>query len=328
MPDGKEYIPPRCNSYLLGHEAEEKKLLDAFKDNSLHNSWIISGVKGIGKATFAYKFARVLLNDDGRLVSQNSHPDLKIIERDYTDTDKRKIMKAIKDGQPLDESDLSGLKKSSFIRVDDVRTINEFLSKRSSNDGWRVVVIDSVDEMNSASANAVLKILEEPPYKTVMLLVSHNPNKLLPTIKSRCAKLQLKPLNDDIVASLLRRYRPDVKEAEVKEIAKISGGSIGKAIDYVDCGALKSYQELCKIIYAKDKFLLKDLMNFADVNEYELAKELILKFISENVRSCSSVEDMADVWDKALSVFSETEGLNLDKKQALINVINSICKVI
>ena len=123
----------------------------------------------------------------------NAHPDLKIIERDYTDTDRRKILKAIKEGEQLSDEEMKGLKKSAFIRVDDVRTINEFLTKRSADNNWRIVIIDSIDDMNPASANAVLKILEEPPYKTVMMLISHNPNKLLPTIRSRCAKLQLPP---------------------------------------------------------------------------------------------------------------------------------------
>ncbi|MFR8206156.1 MAG: hypothetical protein ACLU99_07325 [Alphaproteobacteria bacterium] len=120
-------------------------------------------IEGIGKATLAYRFARFLLSADNtrkdsytsldvspaspvfKLVSNNSHPDLKIIERDYTDTDKKKILKAIKDGEQLSSGEMKELKKSAFIRVDDVRTINEFLSKRSSNDGWRIVIIDSID---------------------------------------------------------------------------------------------------------------------------------------------------------------------------------------
>lgn len=163
-----------------------------------------------------------------KLVSNNSHPDLKIIERDYTDTDKKKILKAIKDGEQLSSGEMKELKKSAFIRVDDVRTINEFLSKRSSNDGWRIVIIDSIDDMNVASANAVLKILEEPPHKTLLLLISHNPNQLLPTIKSRCAKIELKPLSDANVASLLRRYRPELSETAVKRLPPYHPEALGR----------------------------------------------------------------------------------------------------
>lgn len=106
----------------------------------------------------------------------------------------KKVLKAIKEGERLSDEELKSLKKSAIIKVDDVRTINEFLAKKSSNDGWRVVIVDSIDDLNNAGANAILKILEEPPAKTVIMLISHNPNRLLPTIRSRCAKMNLKPL--------------------------------------------------------------------------------------------------------------------------------------
>ena len=340
---------PRKNDYLLGFEKEEKFLLDAWKNKTLHNSWLFSGVEGIGKATLAYKFARFVLyadyakkdsynslnipKDSGvfNLVSNNSHPDLKIIERDYTDTDKKKVLKAIKDGEQLSDDELKGLKKSAFIRIDDVRTVNEFLAKRSGNDGWRVVIIDSIDDMNTASANAILKILEEPPHKTLMLLISHNPNRLLPTIKSRCAKLNLHPLAETDVASLLRRYRPELNEKEVKELAELSSGSIGKAIMYADNDALNVYQKLSKIVYSRDKFVLGDVLDFcntysADDESYDLAQELILKFIAENVHQTSNLEEFAKSWDETIKIFNETAGLNLDKRQALMNIIVNLCK--
>ncbi len=353
MPDdvSTTVFTPKTNNFLLGHEKEEKMLLEAWKNNSLHNSWLFCGIEGIGKATLAYRFARFLLSADDKeksrynsldvgesnqvfkLVANNSHPDLKIIERDYTDTDRKKILKAIKDGEQLSDEEMKGLKRSAFIRVDDVRTINEFLSKKSSNDSWRVVIIDSIDDMNPASANAVLKILEEPPAKTVMLLISHNPNRLLPTIKSRCAKLNLHPLEENTVASLLRRYRSQLSEKEVKGLAKICSGSIGKAINYADNSALNCYDDLCKIIYAKSKFSIAGLLAFCEAavqNEesYYLVQELILKFLSENIKSSDNVEALGMAWDNAVKSFDLTERLNLDKKQTLINVITNICKAI
>lgn len=344
-------ILPKNNSYLLGQEKAEQILLEGWKNNSLHNSWLISGIEGIGKATLAYRFARFLLAADPdkrdqytslgvsenspvfKLVVNNAHPDLKIIERDYTDTDRRKIIKAIKDGEHLSDEELKGLKKSAFIRVDDVRTINEFLTKRSADNNWRVVVIDSIDDMNPASANAVLKILEEPPYKTIIILISHNPNKLLPTIKSRCAKLQLPPLADNQVASLLRRYRPDLDEKAIQNLTAIASGSIGKAIIYADNGALTKYNDLCKIISAKNKFSIAELLRFcdssvSDEDNYYLIQELVLKFIAENVKNSEHPEEAAIAWDNAIKVFNETDRLNLDKKQALINVITNLIKVI
>lgn len=340
---------PRNNSCLLGFETEEKFLLNAWKNNTLHNSWLISGIEGIGKSTLVYKFARFILSADYtqkdnynsldisesssvfKLIANNSHPDLKIIERDYTETDRKKVIKSIKDGEQMSNEELKGLKKSAFIRIDDVRTINEFLSKRAGNDGWRVVIVDSIDDLNSASANAILKVLEEPPHKTLMLLISHNPNRLLPTIKSRCAKLNLKPLDEKIVASLLRRYRSDLSEKSVKELAALSSGSIGKAIMYADNNALSVYDKLTKIIYAKDKFAISDVLDFcnyytSDDDSYNLAQELILKFIAENVSQTNNLEEFIKSWEETVKIFSETSGLNLDKKQALMNIIVNLCK--
>lgn len=351
MPDAANNISPKNNTFLLGQTKAEQVLLEAWKNNSMHNSWLLCGIEGIGKATLAYRFAKFLLAADAgkqetytslelsennpvvKLVSNNAHPDLKIIERDFTETDKRKVLKAIKDGEALSEEELQGLKKSAFIRVDEVRTINDFLSKKSADNNWRVVIIDSIDDMNPSSANAVLKILEEPPVKSILLLISHNPGRLLPTIRSRCAKLLMPPLQNNEVASLLRRYRPSLSEKEVSGLAAISSGSIGKAMMYADNNALRYYDDLCKIIYAGDKFRLSDLLTYCDnavrdESSFALVQELILKFISENVANSAHVDELAAVWENTVKVFDETGRLNFDKKQVLINIIHSLIKAI
>lgn len=341
---------PKNNNYLLGHENVEKMFLEAWKNNSLHQSWLISGIKGIGKATFAYKLARFLLSveDEKRnnyksldvapdsqvfkQISSGAHPDFKLIERGYIKTEKQKIIKAIKDGNYMTEDELAELKKSSVITVDDVRTINEFLAKKSADGRWRVVIIDSVDEMNSSSANAVLKILEEPPHKTVMLLVSHNPARLLPTIKSRCAKLELKPLNEGIVASLLRRYRPEMSEDDIKKTVAIAGGSIGKAISYADGDAVGFYDKIYRLATSGKNFNTGKLIKFCDevsANEenYGLFKELICKFLNEQIKSLNKVEESLRVFDKAIHTFIEVESLNMDKRQAIMNIMVDVCRV-
>lgn len=345
MPE-TDVIIPQNNFFLLGQEDAEKVVLDAYNNGTLHNSWLISGEKGIGKATFAYKFARFLLDAgrgstslntspdsiSNRLISGNAHPDLKIIERDYIETDRKKIIKSIKDGEAMSEAEMQGLKKSAFIRIDDVRTINEFMSKKSSQDGWRVVIIDSIDDMNAAAANALLKILEEPPAKSILMLISHNVGKLLPTIKSRCSKLVLKPLSENVIISLLHRYRPQLEEVEIKGLAAIASGSIGKALSYADGGALRVYRGLQNIIYARQKFKLDDLLSWvneavAAEDSYSLAKELVLKFCSDNIISCSDVEGMSKVWENAVRCFRQADSLNMDKKQVMINVIGQLCKI-
>ncbi|MBP5399123.1 MAG: AAA family ATPase [Alphaproteobacteria bacterium] len=342
----EENITPQNNFFLMGQEDAERTVLEAYKNNKLHNSWLISGEKGIGKTTFAYKFARFLLSEkkgteslntspdslSNKLITSASHPDLKFVERGYIETDRKKIIKAIRSGEPMSEAELQNLKKSAVIRVDDVREINEFMAKKSSQDGWRIVIVDSIDDMNTAAANALLKILEEPPAKSIIMLISHNVGKLLPTIKSRCSKLELKPLADNIVVSLLRRYRPQLEEKKIAGIAKMSSGSIGKALNYADCGALQVYDGLQKIVYSGKNFKLDNLLEWvnnvlSDNDTYALAQELILKFCSDNIAGCRDVEEMARVWENAVRVFRQCDSLNMDRKHVLINIVAELCKI-
>ncbi len=341
---------PKDNAFLLGHETAEKRFLVAWKNNSLHQSWLISGLKGVGKATFAYKIARFILNADEnnrqnynsidvpqdneifKQIAQGSCPDFKLLERSYIKTEKQKIIKAIKDGNYMSDDELKDLKKSAVIAVDDVRTVNEFLAKKSANGKWRVVIIDSVDDMNASSANAILKILEEPPARTLMLLISHNPAKLLPTIKSRCIKIELKPLQDNQVASLLRRYRPNLSEAVIKKTAALAGGSIGKAIAYADGEATQFYDNIYALASQGTNFKTSEMLEFCDEvskseENYDLFKELILKFLSEQAKALNKVAETTDMFDQTTKIFVETESLNLDKRLAVMNIMTNICKI-
>ena len=329
-------ISPRNNSFLLGQEKAEQIFLQAWKNQNMHHAWILSGPKGIGKATLAYRIARFLLWADEnekekytslnvpedstvfKQVAMSSHLDLMVVERDYIETDRKKIIKAIQKGEAPDEEELSSMKKSAFIRVDDVRKVNEFLSKTSFNDNWRIVIIDSADDMNKNAANALLKILEEPPAHTVLLLVSHN---------------ALQMLDVNTTASLLRRYRPHLKEAMISKVAEMCPQSIGQAILYADLDAVGMYDRLCKILYSKQKFALSELLDFcteaaATPNSFDLLQELILKFIRENMLQSQDAEALYACWDETNRMFADCQNINMDKKQMLINLITKICKVL
>jgi len=342
-------VSPRANQYLLGHKEAEDLFLESWKNGKIHNSWLICGQKGIGKATLAYKIARFMLSSDENKrekytnidvspkdkvceeISQNACYNLKVIERDFIEEDRKKVIKAIKDGEPMGDDELKNLRKSAVIKVDEVRTINEFMLKTSYDNRWKIVVVDSIDDMNINSANALLKILEEPPARSMLILISHNPDRLLPTIKSRCIKLMLKPLDEMVVASLLRRYRPQIEETDIKKIASMSEGSIGTAIEYADNNVLNYYEGLCKLASDGGKFLLSDMLSFADdatksEETYGIAKDVILKFLGSLVQSGKNVENVVEVWQNAIKTFSETERLNMDKRHAIINIIYKICK--
>ena len=347
----EEYMSPKDNNFLLGHKEAESVFLNAWKNSSLHNSVLICGEKGIGKATLAYKIIKFLLTADEnnkdkyqnidsdpnnpivRQIEEGACYNLKVIERDYVEEDKKKIIKAIKDGNPLDEEELAGLRKSAVIKIDEVRTINEFMAKTSYDNNWRIVLIDSIDDMNVNSANALLKILEEPPAKSMLILISHKPDKLLPTIKSRCSRLNLKPLTANDVAILLRRYNTKLSETEVKKIAAMSDGSIGKALVYGDNNFLKYYDGLNKIAFSGMNFKISDTLVFADFaaaeeENYSLAKDVILRFLSENAKSGEKVEALLEIWQDAIKMFEETARINMDKKQTVLALIYRICSVI
>jgi len=344
-----EYIAPKDNFYLIGHEKAEHLFLESFKKNALHHAWLISGIEGIGKATFAYKIARFLLEVRGQdissytslnispqsataaQISSGSHPNFKLIERGYIETDQKKIIKAIKDGEPLDDEALQDLRKSSVIKVDEIREINAFLSKKSFDGSWRVVLIDSIDELNVASANAILKILEEPPAKSILLLICHNPNHLLPTIRSRCAKLNLEPLSEQNVATLLRRYMTDLSQKDVQILSHISQGSIGTAMKYALNNGLKTYKDIQSVLYEGKHFDLSVALDLAknanaDENVWQLTLELILKCVSDLVKSGEN-ESLVGIYSEIIKISHDVVGVNMDKRQALMNIFNMITKV-
>lgn len=338
-----EKIYPNQNSYLIGHDKELELFLSAFNSKSLHHGWLITGSEGIGKATLAYKIARFLLSakddkeyssleiaPDSPIFSQvvnKSHPDFKVLERDFTDTDKKKLIKAISQGEEVDEDMKQSLKRSAVIKVDDVRNVVEFLSKKSFNDNWRVVIVDSADDLNTSSANALLKILEEPPLKSILILISHNPAKLLPTIRSRCAKLNLSPLKETEVASLLRRYMPELKEHDVQGLAKISSGSIGKALKYAENDALQLYENIKKIGYAggkPDGSLLLEIAEqvASDEDCWDLFQELVCRFMRDNLSAAKDFRLFYETYEEVLKVFDEVGRVNMDKKQAALVIFN------
>ncbi|MBC7767716.1 MAG: DNA polymerase III subunit delta', partial [Phycisphaerales bacterium] len=187
---------PRETFSFYGHDAEEAALAEGLRSGRMHHAWLLAGAKGLGKATLAYRFARAALGAPkigprpfdvdpeqtvARRISALSHPDLFVLRRGLNDR-----------GKPRRE-----------ITVDDARELGHFFSLAPSEGGMRVAIIDAVDDLNRNAANAILKTLEEPPARSVLLLVCHAPGAILPTIRSRCRRLALRPQPDDIVRAAL-----------------------------------------------------------------------------------------------------------------------------
>jgi DNA polymerase-3 subunit delta' len=231
--DGEDDVAPphpRETTHWFGHEEAERALLEAYRGVRMPHAWLIGGAPGIGKATLAYRMARfVLAHPDPsvaavqsaktlalpsdhrivRLIAAQGHPDLLVLER-----------------RPGDSGALR-----TTIAVDDVRKLVPFFGSTAGEAGWRVVVVDAADELNAAGANALLKLLEEPPPRALFLIVSHAPGRLLATIRSRCRRLLLRPLApadvEQAVGAALGRSSED---ADIAKAAAAAQGSVGRAV--------------------------------------------------------------------------------------------------
>lgn len=211
---------------LFGHDEAVASFREGLAAGRLHHAWLLSGPIGVGKALFAAKAAlRVLAEGAGpppagdtldvpddhpaaKLVEAGSHPDLMRLERL--------------------EKDSGELARS--INVDQVRGLSRLFSTTASMSPWRAVIVDAADDLERNAANALLKNLEEPPPSSLFLLVSHSPDRLLPTIRSRCRHLRLQPLGDDAMTSALRAALPDADDREIEGLMAAGQGSPGRAI--------------------------------------------------------------------------------------------------
>ena len=340
--EAPEVPHPRENTLLLGHEAAEAALLQAFNAGRLPHAWLITGPRGIGKATLCYRFARFLFAEGGagggglfaapatslavapshqafRLVATGAHPDLLVVERAFDPKRKRQRREIV---------------------ADDARAVGEFLHLTSSQGGWRVVIVDGADLMNSHAANSLLKTLEEPPKRTVLMLASDNPGRLLPTIRSRCRTLTIKPLSDDVMAELLQRYRPDISRDDGATLSRLAEGSIGRALELaagegisihsfivnmlerlpnLDPELLHGFAESMARSGAEDNFAL-----MAELLPAEIARRIAASAVGEartarNLAGRRSLDQWVAVWEKLTNLFAQAEGINLDRKQVVLN---------
>ena len=369
--DDAAVIDPRANPDLTGHLEAENSLRAALEAGRLAHAWLITGPKGIGKATLAHRFARYVLANGAILAKgpptaagpglfgddalpapepvaagagegeglyldpahpvfhralAGSHADLMVVER------------------AVDEK--TGRLKGN-ITVDAIRAVKGFLSLTAGEGAWRVVVIDSADDMNRNAANALLKVLEEPPPQALVLLVSHNPGSLLPTIRSRCRRLTLRPPSIDAVAGLITARCPDLAAAEARRLAEVAEGSIGYALDLAEQGGLAMLDEVSSLL-AKlpDGLPIKDLHDFAgrlggagkEAEFDAFAKTLrwwlerliiaggggplpgILDAgLAARLNAMAGLDRWLEVWEKVSRLLAATTAANLDRKQVVLN---------
>ncbi len=322
---------PRHTKNLVGHADAERRMLQAFESGKLHHAWLISGPKGIGKASLAYRFAAYVLAGsesrtgnppDGLSVSPDSrtahwlasrsHPDLFVLERKW-------------DGKTK--------KLKSELAVDDARQLSEFFGLTAGSGGWRVAIIDAADDLNNASANALLKLIEEPPPKCLLLLVCNQPGRLLRTIRSRCLRIDLLPLSQEetmkVLASLPLREPPAHEAMEVA--VKLAGGSPGRGLDLLDSTGAKSFaafQSMGSLTSASlAEFGNRFSSRTSTVDDFEIFFCLLEGWVGSQARKAGLAgagHAMADAYVAIGHSIRQTNALNLDRRQAVISALSLI----
>jgi DNA polymerase-3 subunit delta' len=310
---------------LVGQEAAEVAFDDARARGRLHHAWLISGPQGLGKATFAFRIARRLLgaapdprhglmgaapqDPVSRLVAQDAHPDLMVVDR----------------------TDSEG-KVRREILVEEVRRLNEFFSKSPASAPYRVAIVDAADDLNRNAANALLKTLEEPPPRGVILLVCHAPGRLIRTIRSRCRTLKLAPLPEAAVADFVS-MRTDADPESALRLARMSGGAPGRALALASEGALEmdvAARALVQGLPDLDRTLALSLTDrfrggegarsFALLTERLAARvhDLVLRRAEEGI---GGLDAWAEAWSALNRLPREVEALNLDRGDALFTAL-------
>ncbi|MGP6090087.1 DNA polymerase III subunit delta' [Antarctobacter jejuensis] len=252
-PDRLDGAPhPRDTRHLYGQHEAEQAFLTAYNSGRMHHGWLLTGPRGTGKATLAWEIARFLLatppaQDDGLFgappppESLHIDPEHPVARRVAALSDPGLFL--LRRG-PNDRGD----KLADVIRVQEVRKLNSFFGLSAADGGRRVVIVDSADEMNPQAANALLKMLEEPPARTTLLLLSHQPGRLLPTIRSRCRTLRLAPLGPEDMAAALDQAEVQANPQDIAPLTTLAEGSVGAAMRLITLDGLPLYKEILTLL--------------------------------------------------------------------------------
>ncbi|MBI1212297.1 MAG: DNA polymerase III subunit delta' [Alphaproteobacteria bacterium] len=332
---------PRDQFALFGHESEAATLAAAARSGRLAHAWILGGPKGVGKATLAWRFARALLvhgsancPDDlsvpsdhpvARRISALAHPDVMLIRRPWDQDRKR---------------------HRTELPIEEVRRLNGLFSRFASDDGYRIAIIDAADDMNRAAENALLKTLEEPPRRALLLLVAHVPGALLPTTRSRCRSLTLRPLDAPTMDRALATLAPGLDRDTSAVLAGLAEGCPGRALELVEVGGLELYRGITGVLASLPRLQGEALFALADKvarGTGERGLTLFVQILSgvlqrlvrgaygsptqvpgeaqlaARLRSLAPLEGWVGVWENLQQKAIDADALNLDKKQLVLN---------
>ena len=329
----EDFIPPQARPDQTGRSDLERRLRRAMGEGALNHGWIIAGPKGAGKATLAYRIARAVLDPAAlrdqesfefpadartfRLIAANAHPDLFVAERLW---DEKKE------------------KHQTEITVETIRRLTSFLNKTASSGGARVAIVDTADDMNRNAANALLKVLEEPPTGALLLLLSASPGRLLPTLRSRCRRIDLAPLsNGEIVAFLLRE---GVSADDAGNVAAHARGRPGYALQLAlgDGGeAIRLAQAFLETAQSSGDLtrIIVGVSGKSEEGRWPVFRDTLLASLSDAARVAAAGADatgfrgahageLLDAWQRLTQLANRGEAVNLDRGQMLVAMAHDL----
>jgi DNA polymerase-3 subunit delta' len=330
---------PREQTALVGHSDAEAAFLDGLGTGRLHHAWLLGGPFGIGKATLAYRVAQCLLAHDrsvpdaasldlppshpvSRQVAAQSHPDLAVIRRGLR-----------KDGKGY----------SAEIAVDHVRRALDLFSSTAGRGGYRVCIVDSADDLNASSANALLKVIEEPPPRSVFLIVAHAPQRVLPTIRSRCRRLLLRPLSEDEVRAVIGSLGPpwtEVPEETLGEAVRLGEGSVRRALAMLDPDKIAVVAEVTRSLDALPRVEPKRILALAESlqrreadENYELVLDTVERWLGRLLHERAELgparlAPLVEVCDKVARSAREIDAYNLDRRPLVLALFDDLAEAV
>jgi DNA polymerase-3 subunit delta' len=320
---------PRETYELFGQDSALMRAARAIRLARPPQAWLIAGPPGIGKASLAYRIARYLLrygatpagpadlsvppsDPVSRQIEIQAHPGLLVLKRARNE----------KTG-----------KLKTVLDVDEIRRLGGFFGLTAEAGGWRVAIIDSVDEMNDNAANALLKNLEEPPARSLLLLISHAPGRLLPTIRSRCQRLDLKPLDEATLTQALARLVPDVNAEDRGALVRLCEGSLGLALRLSGEEGLRLARDAENLLAARGSPDLPAVLALADrvakgpdglIHFGEFLTQAISRRIRERARDGDSGERGVELWEQLNALYARAIGLHLEPRQTVLTSAREI----
>ncbi|MGJ3264447.1 MAG: DNA polymerase III subunit delta' [Salinarimonas sp.] len=331
---------PRERAVLFGHEEAERAVLDAYGSGRMHHAWLIGGPEGIGKATLAYRVAKFVLDRGGRppepvaslavdpearaarQVAALSHPGLFVLRR-VPATDKKAA--------------------STTIPVDEVRRGLQLFASTAADSGYRVCIVDAAEDLTPASANALLKMVEEPPPRSLFLIVSHAPQRVLPTIRSRCRKLQLRPLGDDALARVIRSLPEPIGTAPDEALATAIGaadGSARRAVALLDPERARTVQTVEVLLAALPIVDWRRVGALADrlarkgaEQDLEITLETVERWAAGEIEARAGegarrLAPLVEVCEKSARAAADADTYNLDRRPLVLTLFGDLAEAV